>query len=73
MHNALYLHFEIENSVPLLPLSKASHKKAPPPFQHRKQLKTQGLNLCLVSADSFFMGLKRHHNHKHHYFKEFFF
>jgi hypothetical protein len=73
MHNALYLHFEIENSVPLLPLFKASRKEAPPPFRHRKQLKTQGLDLCLVSADSFFMDLKRHHNHKHRYSKEFFF
>jgi hypothetical protein len=73
MHNALYLHFEVENSVSLLPFSKAPRREAPPLFRHRKQLKTQGLNLCLVSADSFFMGLKRHHNHKHRYFEEFFF
>jgi hypothetical protein len=71
MHNALYLHFEVENSVPLLPLSKASRKKAPPLFRHRKQLKTQDLDLCLISADSFFMGLKRHHNYKHRYSKKF--
>jgi hypothetical protein len=71
MHNALYLHFEVENSVSLLPLSKAPRREAPPPFRHRKQLKTQGLDLCLISADSFFMGLKRHHNHKHRYSEEF--
>jgi hypothetical protein len=73
MHNALYLHFEVENSVSLLPFFKAPRKEAPPLFRYRKQLKTQGLDLCLVFANSFFMGLKRHHNHKHHYSKEFFF
>jgi hypothetical protein len=71
MHNALYLYFEVENSVSLLPFSKAPRRKAPPLFRHRKQLKTQGLNLCLISANSFFINLKRHHNHKHRYSKEF--
>jgi hypothetical protein len=73
MHNALYLYFEVENSVSLLPFSKASRKEASPLFRHRKQFKTQGLDLCLVFADSFFMDLKRHHNHKHRYSEEFFF
>jgi hypothetical protein len=31
------------------------------------------LDLCLISADSFFIGLKRHHNYKHRYSEEFFF
>jgi hypothetical protein len=73
IYNALYLHFEVKNSVSLLPFSKAPRRKASPLFRYRKQLKIQGLNLCLISADSFFMGLKRHHNYKHRYSKEFFF
>jgi hypothetical protein len=45
----------------------------PPLFRHRKQFKIQDLNLCLISADSFFIGFKRHHNHKHRYSEKFFF
>jgi hypothetical protein len=68
MHDALLLQFDFVDSVPILPILK---KRFLPPEQQKNALASLRLDLCLVSADAFFAGLRRHSQHKHRYLEEF--
>jgi hypothetical protein len=42
------------------------------PLERRKKaIASLGFDLCLISADAFFTGLRRYFQHKHCYFEEF--
>jgi hypothetical protein len=43
------------------------------PERRKKAIANLGLNLCIISGDAFFAGLRRHAQHKHHYTEEFLF
>jgi hypothetical protein len=70
MHDALFLQFDFvdSDSVSMLPVSK---KRFLPPERRKKAIASLGLDLCLISADAFFAGLRRHSQHKHRYSEEF--
>jgi hypothetical protein len=70
MHDALFLQFDFmdSDSVSMLPVSK---KRFLPPERRKKAIASLGFDLCLISADTFFAGLRRHFQHKHRYSEEF--
>jgi hypothetical protein len=39
--------------------------------RRKKAIANLGLNLCIISGDAFFAGLRRHAQHKHRYAEEF--
>jgi hypothetical protein len=56
------------DSVSMLPVSK---KRFLPPERRKKAIASLGFDLCLISADAFFAGLRRYSQHKHRYSEEF--
>jgi hypothetical protein len=43
------------------------------PERRKKAIANLELNLCIISGDAFFAGLRRYAQHKHHYTEEFLF
>jgi hypothetical protein len=70
MHNALLLQFDFSNPVSMLPVIK---KRFLTPERRKKAIANLGFNLCIISGDAFFAGLRRHAQHKHRYTEEFLF
>jgi hypothetical protein len=68
MYNALLLQFDFSNSVSVLPIAK---KRSLTPERRKKAIASLGFNLCIISGDAFFAGLRRHAQHKHRYAEEF--
>jgi hypothetical protein len=68
MHNALLLQFDFSNSVSVLLIAK---KRFLTPERRKKAIANLGLNLCIISGDAFFAGLRRYAQHKHRYIEEF--
>jgi hypothetical protein len=70
MHDALFLQFDFvdSDSVSMLPISK---KRFLPLERQKKAITSLRFDLCLISADAFFAGLRRHSQHKHRYSEEF--
>jgi hypothetical protein len=70
MHDALFLQFDFvdSDSVSMLPVSK---KRSLPPERQKKAIASLRFDLCLISTDAFFAGLRRHFQHKHRYSEEF--
>jgi hypothetical protein len=59
MHDALFLQFDFvdSDSVFMLPVSK---KRSLPLERRKKAIASLELDLCLISADAFFAGLRRY-------------
>jgi hypothetical protein len=70
MHDALFLQFDFVDSdfISILPVSK---KRFLPLERRKKAIASLGFDLCLISADAFFAGLRRYSQHKHRYSEEF--
>jgi hypothetical protein len=70
MHDTLLLQFDFvdSDSVSMLPILK---KRFLPLERRKKAIASLGLDLCLISADAFFAGLRRYFQHKHRYSEEF--
>jgi hypothetical protein len=54
----------------MLPVTK---KRFLTPERRKKAIANLGFNLCIISGDAFFAGLRRHAQHKHRYTEEFLF
>jgi hypothetical protein len=54
----------------MLPVTK---KRFLTPERRKKAIANLELDLCIVSGDAFFAGLRRHAQHKHRYIEEFLF
>jgi hypothetical protein len=54
----------------MLPVTK---KRFLTPERRKKAIANLGLDLCIISGDAFFAGLRRYAQHKHRYTKEFLF
>jgi hypothetical protein len=52
----------------VLPVTK---KRFLTPERHKKAIANLELDLCIISGDAFFAGLRRHAQHKHRYTEEF--
>jgi hypothetical protein len=52
----------------VLPVTK---KRFLTPERRKKAIANLGLDLCIISGDAFFAGLRRHAQHKHRYTEEF--
>jgi hypothetical protein len=70
MHNALLLQFDFSDSVSVLPVIK---KRFLTPERRKKAITNLGFDLCIVSGDAFFAGLRRYAQYKHRYTEEFLF
>jgi hypothetical protein len=70
MHNALLLQFDFSDPVSVLPVIK---KRSLTPERRKKAIANLKLDLCIISGDAFFAGLRRHAQHKHRYTEEFLF
>jgi hypothetical protein len=57
MHNALLLQFDFSDSVLVLPVAK---KRFLTPERRKKAIANLELDLCIISGDAFFAGLRRH-------------
>jgi hypothetical protein len=70
MYNALLLQFDFSDSVSVLPVAK---RRFLTPERRKKAIASLGFDLCIISGDAFFAGLRRHAQHKHRYAEEFLF
>jgi hypothetical protein len=70
IYNALLLQFDFSDSVSILPIAK---KRFLTPECRKKAIANLELDLCIISGDAFFAGLRRYAQHKHRYAEEFLF
>jgi hypothetical protein len=70
MHNALLLQFDFSDPVSVLPVTK---KRFLTLERRKKAIANLKLDLCIISGDAFFAGLRRHAQYKHRYTEEFLF